>query len=103
MALGHYHALVKQAKELGITKRLKKAALIKAIIAAGGQVAPAGKTTTSEAKTLGYVTPGAIKCPRCGAADTKATSTRGRVQYRICRRGTCRRRFHIVRELRGEK
>lgn len=30
-----------------------------------------------------------VRCPRCGTTDTVARSTKGRVQYRMCRRATC--------------
>jgi hypothetical protein len=35
------------------------------------------------------------RCPRCGMADTIATSTQEGVQYRKCRRPICRWRYKV--------
>jgi len=41
----------------------------------------------------------AIKCPHCGAyGDSKATGTKGAVQFRQCRRGACRASFTVARK-----
>lgn len=43
-----------------------------------------------------YVFPNASLCPRCRTHDTVAYKTDGKIQYRKCRRGHCRHRFHVI-------
>ena len=45
-----------------------------------------------------FAFPTKVKCPRCGALDTVAYSTKGRTQYRKCRRSVCRKTFSIQGE-----
>ena len=42
-----------------------------------------------------YSFPTRSRCPRCGAPDTKATSTQGEIQYRECIRPVCRHTFKV--------
>lgn len=42
---------------------------------------------------------GHTRCPRCGAADTEAYSTRKNIQYRRCSRAICRHKYTV----RGKK
>lgn len=43
-----------------------------------------------------YSFPTVSRCPRCGATDTIATSTQGKVQYRRCLRAVCRHTYHVI-------
>jgi hypothetical protein len=45
-----------------------------------------------------YAFPSKSRCQRCGALDTRATSTQGLIQYRECTRATCRHRYKVVGE-----
>lgn len=94
-----YREMVKRGKELGIEgcHVMKKAALLEAL---GGLPATDGGQAGAPKSKKQYITPGAIRCPRCGASDTVATSTKGRIQYRKCLRAVCRYNFSVTRERR---
>jgi len=54
-----------------------------------------------KADSLRWSFPSVVKCPRCGANDTRAYSyylEKGR-QYRHCIRGVCRHKFSVTGEL----
>ena len=43
--------------------------------------------------------PTVVRCPRCSSDDTERYSSRGRVQYRRCRRPICRHTFKVFGQL----
>jgi Zn ribbon nucleic-acid-binding protein len=45
-----------------------------------------------------YVFKSPVRCPRCQAPDTIATSTQGEVQWRKCQRPVCRHTFKVIGE-----
>lgn len=59
---------------------------------------PREKNPPAENKGSVYSFPTQIRCPRCQAADTRARSTQGDIQYRVCRRAVCRHKFKVVGE-----
>jgi len=103
-----YREMVAMGKELGIEgcHEMKKKVLLEKLLTMGatdgGDVKPPTGDTlpeSAEVKKGRYLFPRSVPCPRCGAMDTVAYSTKGRVQYRRCRRPVCRRNFTV----RGEK
>ncbi len=52
--------------------------------------APKGQTKKTKAV---FSFPTRSRCPRCRAIDTVALNTKGRVQYRQCRRAVCRHKY----------
>lgn len=58
---------------------------------------PEPKTAAKKAKMWSF--PTVSRCPRCGALDTQAYSTKGPTQYRRCRRAICRNGYAV----RGKK
>jgi len=56
---------------------------------------PAPKPQTKQPPKFDFPAAGR-KCPRCGCWDTQAVSTQENVQYRLCRRGTCRHRYTVI-------
>jgi len=42
-----------------------------------------------------YAFPTKARCPKCNGTDTRATSTRGRYQYRQCGSPWCRKNFRV--------
>lgn len=50
-------------------------------------------------KRARYVSPSylEISCPRCGGPNHVPTGTKGAIQYRQCRSGTCRHSFKVAR------
>jgi len=54
------------------------------------------KVSTPEKAGEQYAFPRDIRCPRCNANDTVATSTQGQIQYRHCIRAICRENFKII-------
>ena len=59
----------------------------------GGQGEELKMSEHAEAGTFAFLTK--YRCPRCGATDTLATSTKGDVQYRKCQRPVCRFKFSV--------
>lgn len=53
----------------------------------------------SQSPKEAYAFPTKSRCPRCGALDTKATSTQGKIQHRQCQRAICRRRYTVKGEI----
>jgi len=47
-------------------------------------------------KKVEYVFPKVPECPRCRTHDNEAYKTDGKIQYRRCRRGHCRHRWHVI-------
>ena len=47
-------------------------------------------------KSAGWHFPKVPECPRCQTHDNEAYKTDGKVQYRRCRRGHCRHRWHVI-------
>jgi len=43
-----------------------------------------------------YSFPTVSQCPRCRGTDTRARSTQGKVQYRICLAAVCRKRYAVI-------
>ncbi len=43
-----------------------------------------------------YSFPTRSRCPRCGAIETEAYRTDGKVQYRRCRRAVCRINYQVI-------
>jgi len=70
------------------------------VIETAGSISIKGKEHEPEKtkwkKKTGWHFTNATLCPRCGTHDTTATSTKGRKQYRICRRGHCRYRYCVI-------
>jgi len=52
-----------------------------------------------------YSFPTVSVCPRCLGTQTRARSTQGKVQYRICLAPVCRHRYHVIgtKVKKGEK
>lgn len=89
---------VKQLRALAAGRKLKgwgkfnKAQLIELL---DGCIAlPAGPTDGGKVRTR-HSFPTVVPCPRCGATDTVAYSTKGTRQYRKCVRAVCRKRFTV--------
>ena len=73
------------------------------VIETAGSISITGKEPEPEKtkrrrskKSARWHFPNANECPRCKAHDTVATSTKGKKQYRSCRRGHCRYRYCVI-------
>lgn len=55
----------------------------------------AGKPKTKKAGKKVTWPDGHTRCPRCGADDTEAYSTRKNIQYRRCSRAICRHNYTV--------
>ncbi len=86
---------VKKAAKKSVAKKAGKKAAEKSVKKTSGK--KGGKdddlkmSEHAEAGTFAFLTK--YRCPRCGATDTHATSTKGDVQYRKCQRAVCRFKF----------
>jgi len=93
-----YREMVARGKELGMEgcHKMKKEALLERLRELGAT--DGGQVSAPAEGARKYSFPSPVKCPRCGATDTEAYSTKGRIQYRRCRRAVCRRNFTVQGE-----
>ena len=76
-------------------RKAAEAASSPAVLADGSAERAEDQAEGPGEKTRAWSFPTRSRCPRCAAADTVATTTRGPTQYRRCTRATCRFRYTV--------